>query len=146
MWIVDFASKVGFFISYVATFFLILEVVRLVCSDTNKREAERLLDAYTRGRESEKKREQSCKLSVDELETELETFPVLDEPLQPPQMPQRRTRRTVLHRTPAPEKTLAAAEAERYVELNKHFGLSPVITIEEHVDIIRVKTFIEIAP
>jgi hypothetical protein len=113
MWIIDFASKVGFFISYVATFFLVLEVVRLVCSDANKREAERLLDAYTRGRESEKKQEESCKLSVDELEKGLEAFPVLNQPAQPPQTPQRRTQGTVLHRTSTSEKTLVSEEKEK---------------------------------
>jgi hypothetical protein len=113
MWIVDFASKVGFFVSYVATFFLVLEIVRLVCTDANKRDAERLLDAYTRGRETEKKHDESRKLSVDELENELEAFPALNEPVQTPQTPQRRTRRTVLHRTPASEKTLISEEKEK---------------------------------
>jgi hypothetical protein len=113
MWIVDFASKVGFFISYVATFFLVLEIVRLVCTDANKRDAERLLDAYTRGRETEKKHDESRKLSVDELKNELEAFPALNEPVQTPQTPPRRTRRTVLHRTPTSEKTLVSEEKEK---------------------------------
>lgn len=113
MWIIEFYSKVGFFVSYVATFFLVLEIVRLVCTDANKREAEHLLDAYTRGRETEKKQKESRKLSVDELENELEAFPALNEPVQAPQTPQRRTRRTVLHRTPTPEKTLVSEEKEK---------------------------------
>lgn len=113
MWIVDFASRVGFFISYVATFFLVLEIVRLVCSDVNKREAERLLDAYTRGRESEKKHEESCKLSVEELEHELEAFPVLNEPIHPPQTPHRRTQRVVSQHTPTSETTPGSEEKEK---------------------------------
>lgn len=116
MWIIDFASKVGFFVSYVATFFLVLEVVRLVCTDANKREAERLLDVYTRGRETEKKLDESRMLSVDsvdELGNELEAFPALNEPVQTPQTPQRRTRKTVLHRTPTSEKTLVSEEKEK---------------------------------
>lgn len=116
MWIIDFFSKVGFFVSYVATFFLVLEIVRLVCTDANKREAERLLDAYTRGRETEKKQEESRKLSVDELENELEAFPALSEPVQAPQTPQRRTQRTVLHRIPTSEKTLVSEGKEREKE------------------------------
>ncbi|KAF3042353.1 hypothetical protein E8E12_004649 [Didymella heteroderae] len=143
MWIIDFASKVGFFISYVATFFLVLEVVRLVCTDANKREAERLLDAYTRGRESEKKQEEGCKLPVDEVGNGLEAFPVLNEPVQAPQTPQRRTRRTVLHRTPTSEKTLIT---KRYSDLDEHLRFSALVAIEELVDNIRVEAVIEIAP
>lgn len=113
MWIIDFASKVGFFVSYVATFFLVLEIVRLVCTDANQREAERLLDAYTRSRETEKKHGEDRKISLDELETELEAFPALNEPEQTPQTSQRRTRRTVLHRTPTSEKLLVNEEKEK---------------------------------
>ncbi|KAJ4412152.1 hypothetical protein N0V91_000620 [Didymella pomorum] len=110
MWIIAFFSKVGFFVSYVATFFLVLEVVRLVCTDANKREAERLLDAYTRGRETEKKPGISHTLSVDELDNESEAFPALNEPVQ---TPQRRTRKTVLHRTPTSEKPPVSEEKEK---------------------------------
>ncbi|KZM26393.1 hypothetical protein ST47_g2472 [Ascochyta rabiei] len=113
MWILDFASKVGFFISYVLTFFLILEVVRLVCTDANKREAERLLDAYTRGREQEKKLEQKHERSVEELERELEAYSVVSEPTHQPETPHRRTERAVLHRTPTSERTLARDEKEK---------------------------------
>ncbi|KAF9697292.1 hypothetical protein EKO04_004927 [Ascochyta lentis] len=112
MWILDFASKVGFFISYVLTFFLVLEVVRLVCTDANKREAEKLIDAYTRGREQEKKQEESHKLSVEELEHELEAYTVVNEPAQQPETPHRRTERAVLRRTPTSERTLASEEKE----------------------------------
>lgn len=112
MWIVEFASKVGFFISYVLTFFLVLEVVRLVCTDANKREAEKLLDAYTRGREQEKKHEDSRKLSVEELEHELEAYSVIQE-TQQPETPPHRTQRAVLHRTPTSERTLVSEEKEK---------------------------------
>ena len=112
MWIVEFTSKVGFFISYVATFFLVLEVVRLVCTDANKREAEKLLDAYTRVRTQERKQEESCKLSVQELEHELETYTVVPEQTQQPRTPSRRTR-AVLHRTPTSEKLLVSEEKEK---------------------------------
>ena len=113
MWIIDFFSKIGFFVSYVATFFLVLEIVRLVCTDANKREAERLLDAYTRGRDTKKKIEESHKLSVDELEHGLEVFPALHEPVQTPQTPQRRMRKTALHRTPTSEKPVVSEEKEK---------------------------------
>src|SRR5690242_344667 len=112
-WIFEFASKVGFFISYVITFFFVLEIVRLVCTDANKREAERLLDAYARGRQQEKKHEKSYKLSVEELEHELEACTVVDEQAQPPATPQRRTQRVVLHRTPISERTLVEEEKEK---------------------------------
>lgn len=111
MWIIDFASKIGFFISYVLTFFLVLEIVRLVCTDANKREAERLLDAYTRGREQEKKQE-SCKLSVEDLEHELERYSVMYE-VQQPQTPYRRTPKSSLQRTPTSERTLVSEEKEK---------------------------------
>ncbi|KAF2633602.1 hypothetical protein BU25DRAFT_9046 [Macroventuria anomochaeta] len=113
MWILDFASKVGFFISHVLTFFLVLEVVRLVCTDANKREAERLLDAYTQGREQEKRQEKSCKLSVEELEYELETYTVVNEQAQPPQTPHRRAHRAVLHSTPTSERMLVSEQKEK---------------------------------
>ncbi|KAJ4993003.1 hypothetical protein SVAN01_01355 [Stagonosporopsis vannaccii] len=112
-WIFGFAGKVGFFISYVITFFFVLEIVRLVCTDANKREAERLLDAYARGRQQEKKHEQSCKLSVEELQHELETYSVSNEQLQTPNTPQRRAQRAVLHRTPISERTLVSEEKEK---------------------------------
>jgi hypothetical protein len=104
MWIIDLFSKIGFFISYVLTFFLVLEVVRLVCTDANKREAEKLLDAYTHDREQTKKQEENCKLSVEEMEQELETYSVVHE-VQHPQTPHRRTHRSIFHRTPTSERT-----------------------------------------
>lgn len=113
MWIVDFASKVVFFISYVLTFFLVLEVVRLACTDANKREAERLLDAYTRGRQQEKKYEETCTVSVEEMEHELDTYSVVNEQVKSPQTPQRRIQRNESHRTPTSERTLVSESKER---------------------------------
>lgn len=113
MWILDFASKLGFFISYVLTFFLVLEVVRLACTDVTKREAERLLDAYTRGREQEKKHVQSYTLPVEELEREIEAHSVVNEPVQLPHTPPRRTHTTGLRRTPTSERTLVSEEKEK---------------------------------
>lgn len=116
-WIFEVASKVGFFISYVITFFFVLEIVRLVCTDANKREAEKLLDAYARGRQQEKqqekKHEKSYKLSVEELEHELEAYSVVNEQAQSPATPQRRTQKAVLHRTPISERTLVEEEKEK---------------------------------
>ena len=111
MWIIDFAYKVGFFISYVLTFFLVLEIVRLVCTDASKREAERLLDAYAQGREQEKKQE-GYKLSVEDLEHELETYSVMCE-VQQPQTPHRRIPKSALQRTPTSERTLVSEEKEK---------------------------------
>jgi hypothetical protein len=113
MWILEFASKLGFFISYVLTFFLVLEVVRLACTDVTKREAERLLDAYTRGREQEKKYEQSYTLPVEELERELAAHSVVNEPVQLPHTPPRRMHTTGLRRTPTSERTLVSEEKEK---------------------------------
>ncbi|KAF3002049.1 hypothetical protein E8E13_009028 [Curvularia kusanoi] len=113
MWILDFASKVGFFVSYVLTFFLVLEIVRLACTDANKREAERLLDVYTRGREQEKKYKESCTLPVEDLERELETHSVVNEHVQLPNTPQRRSQVTGVRRTPTSERTLVSEEKEK---------------------------------
>ncbi|KAG9379813.1 hypothetical protein A1F94_010169 [Pyrenophora tritici-repentis] len=41
-----FWAKTGFFISYIATFLLVLEVVRLASSDAKRKEVERLIDVY----------------------------------------------------------------------------------------------------
>lgn len=112
MWILDFASKAGFFISYVLTFFLVLEVVRLVCTDANKREAEKLLDAYTQVRGQEKIYSENAKVSVKELEHELETYQVVNE-IQQPETPHRRPQRAVLHRTPTSEKTLISEDKQK---------------------------------
>lgn len=112
MWIPDF-SRILFFISYVCTFFLVLEIVRLACTDANKREAERLLDAYTRDREQMKKQEEGCKISVEELEQELEDYSVVNDQTQLPPTPHGRTQRAALHRTPTSERTHVSEEKEK---------------------------------
>jgi hypothetical protein len=74
-----FWSRIGFLISYIATFFIALEVLRLVYTDVNKRDVEKFLEAYSkqraasppsRGRRYEEKYPSPKKISVniDELE------------------------------------------------------------------------------
>ncbi|KAE8826625.1 hypothetical protein HRS9139_07797 [Pyrenophora teres f. teres] len=48
-----FWTKIGFFISYIATFLLVLEVVRLASSDAKRKEVERLIDVYAAERSEE---------------------------------------------------------------------------------------------
>lgn len=43
----DLWSRLGFLFSYIITSLLVLEVLRLVYNDANKREVEKLLDAYS---------------------------------------------------------------------------------------------------
>lgn len=43
----DLWSRLGFLFSYILTSLLVLEVLRLVYTDANKREVEKLLDAYS---------------------------------------------------------------------------------------------------
>lgn len=68
----EFWSKIGFFISYIITSLLVLEILRLVYTDVNKREVEKMLDTYTRTRtRSTTPRATSgerVKISLDELE------------------------------------------------------------------------------
>lgn len=69
----SFWSKLGFFISYIATSFIALEVFRLIYSDSTKREAEKFLDAYTAqsSRTTSPRRnakdQELKKISIDEL-------------------------------------------------------------------------------
>ena len=68
-----FWSRLGFFISYIATSFIVLEVFRLIYSDSTKREAERLLDSYTKARTSSPRRYQQASqelksICIDDLE------------------------------------------------------------------------------
>lgn len=76
----SFWSKIGFFISYVATCLIVLEVLRLVHSDASKRDVEKLLDSYvksrTRGTSIDARRERKAKqtemsVSLTELERDL---------------------------------------------------------------------------
>ncbi|KAH7380101.1 hypothetical protein BKA66DRAFT_369478, partial [Pyrenochaeta sp. MPI-SDFR-AT-0127] len=46
----EFYSRMGFLISYIVTSLLVLEVLRLVYTDVNKREVEKMLESYTKSR------------------------------------------------------------------------------------------------
>jgi hypothetical protein len=47
-----FWSRIGFLISYIATFLIALEVFRLIYTDVNKREVEKFLENYSKQRNS----------------------------------------------------------------------------------------------
>ncbi|KAF1836225.1 hypothetical protein BDW02DRAFT_249448 [Decorospora gaudefroyi] len=68
----EFWSRTGFFISYVLTFLLVLEVVRLASTDANRKEVEKMLDAYSASRSETPVRRRSAeglkKVSLDTLE------------------------------------------------------------------------------
>ncbi|KAJ4377861.1 hypothetical protein N0V83_000691 [Neocucurbitaria cava] len=101
----EFYSKVGFLISYTIASLLVLEVLRLVYTDANKREVEKMLDAYTQSRSSSgytQKGQTSNKISIEDLEKQ--------HPQTPPR-PQRRPSSPAA--TPESEKTLVNNEARR---------------------------------
>jgi hypothetical protein len=93
----DFWSRIGFLISYVVTSFLVLEVVRLVYTDVNKREVEKFLEGYAKQRPTSPRRSQETrKVSLEELER----------PCTPPSRSMRET-------TPESERTLVNEERRR---------------------------------
>jgi hypothetical protein len=71
-----FWSRIGFLISYIATSLIAVEVLRLVCTDVNKREVEKFLESYSkqraasppRGRSPPTKREMMS-VNIEELAT-----------------------------------------------------------------------------
>jgi hypothetical protein len=76
-----FWSKLGFFISYVLTFLLVLEVMRLASTDANRKEVERMLDAYSARRSSVPvrrrspegmKKKEMMSVNIEELENDVD--------------------------------------------------------------------------
>jgi hypothetical protein len=69
-----FWSRLGFLISYLATSFLVLEVLRLIYTDDTKRDVEKFLDSYakTRTQSPPRRRQQEFKkVSLEELDRAL---------------------------------------------------------------------------
>jgi hypothetical protein len=72
----EFWTRTGFFVGYILAFLLVLEVVRLASTDANRKEAEKLLDAYAasrnnvpvRRRSEETEAKKVVHVSIDELE------------------------------------------------------------------------------
>ncbi|KAH7088242.1 hypothetical protein FB567DRAFT_334019 [Paraphoma chrysanthemicola] len=97
----SFWSRIGFLISYVATSFIVLEVLRLIYTDANKREVEKFLDAYSKQRTASPRRAQVLtKFNIDDLER----------PITPP--PKRTPIRTAAA-TPESDKTLVNERRRR---------------------------------
>jgi hypothetical protein len=95
-----FWSRIGFLISYIATSFLVLEVLRLVYTDVNKREVEKFLESYSKQRTGSPRRHEALrKINIDELER----------PVTPP-------RPTRAAATPESEKTLVNERRRRSKE------------------------------
>ncbi|KAH7077690.1 hypothetical protein BKA63DRAFT_270046 [Paraphoma chrysanthemicola] len=98
-----FWSRIGFLISYLATSFLVLEVLRLIYTDANKREVEKFLDAYSKQRTASPRRSEVLKkFNIDDLER-----PITPEP-------KRMTTRVAA--TPESEKTLVNERRRRSKE------------------------------
>ncbi|KAF1841950.1 uncharacterized protein K460DRAFT_409389 [Cucurbitaria berberidis CBS 394.84] len=91
----EFYSRLGFLISYTAASLLALEVLRLVYTDANKREVEKMLDSYTQSRSEYSQREDTNKVDIEELAKHPQT---------PPRVCRRRTSSPAV--TPESEKTL----------------------------------------
>ena len=72
----EFWTRTGFFVGYILAFLLVLEVVRLASTDANRKEVEKILDAYAasrndvpvRRREEEIEAKKVVQISIDELE------------------------------------------------------------------------------
>ncbi|KAI4662363.1 hypothetical protein J4E85_004571 [Alternaria conjuncta] len=73
----EFWARTGFFVGYIIAFLLVLEVVRLASTDANRKEVEKLLDAYAASRSDvpvRRRREEAApvkkvvQVSIDELE------------------------------------------------------------------------------
>lgn len=99
----SFWSRLGFLISYIATSFIVLEVLRLVYTDANKREVEKFLENYSKQRATSplsRRRTQDAdiKVNIDALERET--------PVTPPRVRKRDV-------TPDSEKTLVDREERR---------------------------------
>ena len=99
----DFYSRLGFLISFTVTSLLVLELLRLVCTDANKREVEKLLDSYSTARNETRPAERRRRIAIDSLEKPLYTSP------SPPR--QRRTTSPAV--TPDSERTLVNDEQRR---------------------------------
>jgi hypothetical protein len=102
-----FWTKTGFFIGFVTAFLLVLEVVRLASTDANRKEVERLLDAYAASRNDVPVRRHSeedapvkkvVQVSIDELE-DMERRSVIAEHQRRTLEEEEQRRRT---RTPSP--------------------------------------------
>ncbi|XP_014555043.1 hypothetical protein COCVIDRAFT_27953 [Bipolaris victoriae FI3] len=69
----EFWSRLGFFVGYIFTFLLVLEVTRLASTDAHRKQVEKVLDSYAASRsESEPRRPRPApemkKVSLDALE------------------------------------------------------------------------------
>jgi cobalamin biosynthesis Mg chelatase CobN len=103
----EFWSRTGFFVGYIIAFLLVLEVVRLASTDANRKEVERLLDAYAasrndvpvrRPREEQSATKKVVQVSIDELE-DMERRSVIAEQERQTQEQEQARQRT---RTPSP--------------------------------------------
>lgn len=102
----EFWARTGFFVGYIIAFLLVLEVVRLASTDANRKEVEKLLDAYAASRSDvpvRRRREETApvkkvvQVSIDELE-DMERKSVIAEQERQTQEHQERERT----RTPSP--------------------------------------------
>ncbi|KAF1947846.1 hypothetical protein EJ02DRAFT_417338 [Clathrospora elynae] len=108
----EFWSRVCFFISYILTFLLVLEVVRLASTDANRKEVEKMLDSYASSRSRSETRRPgqdmtTVKVSIDELDAEMERRSVT------PERQRTRTPSPAVTLSPESEKTLAHEESRR---------------------------------
>jgi hypothetical protein len=128
-----FWSKLGFFVSYVLTFLLVLEIVRLASTDANRKEVERMLDAYSarrsevpvrrRSPEGMKKKEMMS-VNIEELDNDVDVrknavemrsvnIDLLEDMAKRNATTQEGRQRT---RTPSPAVTRMMPESERSVD------------------------------
>jgi len=104
----EFWARTGFFVGYIIAFLLVLEVVRLASTDANRKEVEKLLDAYAASRSDvpvRRRREEAApvkkvvQVSIDELEDMERRSVIAEQERQTQEHQQREQERT---RTPSP--------------------------------------------
>jgi hypothetical protein len=113
----EFWTRTGFFVGYTLAFLLVLEVVRLASTDANRKEVEKLLDAYAasrndvpvRKRPEENEVKKVVQVSIDELE-DMERRSVVAEKERTQQLREQRER----IRTPSP--AVAQTPESKHIE------------------------------
>ena len=127
-----FWSKTGFFISYVLTFLLVLEVVRLASTDANRKQVEKMLDAYSASRSEApvRRRSEMKKINIDELENmakeeKAETMSVNIDALEASLTKKHRTRTPSPAVTRTPEYERAVDKEERRRRRAMSTSISP---------------------
>jgi len=133
-----FWSRIGFLISYIATSFLVLEVLRLIYTDVNKREVEKFLESYSKQRTGSPPRRiadgsgkrMSRETSKERINISIEA---LERPVTPP------TKRQTRRESPETEKTVINDAQPRLRRTRTSSSTSPPPTQQQQPSTTPVK-------